>query len=86
MRHFRYVYQLLDVVPDEYLAAHLPRLVERFVAPGGRLFVGDYGSCSRHVPARDVAAILRGVGLIVAGTAEAESAQRTRFAWVERPG
>ena len=84
-RPCRYVYQLLDIVPDDYLAAHLPRLLERFVAPGGRLIVGDYGSHSRHVPARDVAAILRSVGLTVAGTAEAESAQRTRFAWVERP-
>ena len=83
-RPFRYVYQLLDLVPDEYLPEHLPRLVERFVAPGGWLIVGDYGSRSRQVPARDVAAVLRSVGLVVAGTSEAESVHTTRFAWVER--
>ena len=84
-RTFRYVYQLLDVIPDEYLAAHLPRLLARFVAPGGRLIVGDYGSHSRGIPARDVAAVLRGAGLTVAGTSVADSVQRTRFAWVGRP-
>lgn len=52
----------------------------------GRLIVGDYGSRSRRIPARDVAEALRPVGLSVAGTSEATSAQRTRFAWVERPG
>lgn len=85
-RTYRYVYQLLDVIPDDYLPAHLPRLMERVVSPGGRLIIGDYGSHSRRIPARDVAAILRSVGLTVAGTTEAGSAQRTRFAWVERAG
>jgi SAM-dependent methyltransferase len=83
-RTYRYVYQLLDVIPDEYLPAHLPRLLERVVSPGGRLIIGDYGSHSRRSPARDVAAIVRSVGLTVAGTSEANSVHTTRFAWVER--
>ncbi len=72
---------MLDVIPDELLPAHLTGLVERFVAPGGRLIVGDYGSRSRRIPARDVAAILHGAGLAVAGTYDAESGQRSRYAW-----
>ena len=63
---------------------HLPRLVERFVVPGGWLIVGDYGSRSRSTPARDVVDVLRSAELPVAGEAQAHSVQVTRFAWVER--
>ena len=83
-RPFRYVYTLLDLVPPDCLPMHLPRLVERFVTPGGRLIVGDYGSRSRGIPARDVAEALRSAGLTVAGIAQARSVQVTRFAWVDR--
>ena len=83
-RRFDYVYMLLDVVPDDHAPEHLRRVFEEVLAPGGRLIVGDYGSHSRRVPARDVVAILRDSGLPVIGEATAQSAQQTRFAWAER--
>jgi SAM-dependent methyltransferase len=83
-RPFHYVYMLLDVVPPDYRALHLPRIVEQFVAPGGRLIIGDYGSHSRRIPARDVAAVLRASGLAVSGGATARSIHQTCFAWTER--
>jgi len=85
-RRFRNVYMLLDVVPVSLETQHLARVFEDVVEPGGRLIVGDYGSHSRRVPARDVAAVLRTSGLTVAGEATADSLQQTRFAWAERPG
>jgi SAM-dependent methyltransferase len=83
-RRFPYVYMLLDVVPDEYAGTLLTRIVREFLAPRGRLIVGDYGSHSRRVPARDVAAVLRANGLPVMGEATAQSVQQTRFAWTDR--
>lgn len=83
-RRFRYVYTLLDLVPPAYEAWYLPRLMARVVAPGGRLIVGDYGSRSRGIPARDVVAVLRAAGLAVAGSAQGGSDGVTRFAWVEQ--
>ena len=84
-RRFRYVYMLLDVVPPDHAPALLTRVFEGFLAPGGRLIVGDYGSHSRRIPARDVAAVLRASGLPVIGEATARSLHRTRFAWTGRP-
>lgn len=83
-RRFRYVYTLLDVVPQGYLAAYLRRLLARVVLPGGRLIAGDYGSRSRGVPAQDVAAALRSAGSAVAGSAEGGTDGVARFAWVDR--
>lgn len=82
-RRFRYVYTLLDAVPLDYLPAYLHRLLERVVAPGGRLIPGDYGSRSRGFPARDVASILRSAGLTVAGSATAGDGI-ARCAWADR--
>jgi len=76
---------LLDVVPDDHAPRHLRRVFEGFLVPGGRLIIGDYGSHSRRIPARDVAAILRASGLSVIGEATARSVHQTRFAWTERP-
>ncbi len=83
-RRFRYVYTLLDQVPPDYLTAYLHRLFARTVAPGGRLIVGDYGSRSRGIAARDVAALLRSAGYAVAGAAHGGTHGVARFAWVER--
>lgn len=82
-RRFHYVYTLLDQVPFDYLEAYLSRLLSDMVEPGGRLIVGDYGSRSRNVAARDVASLMQSVGLMVAGTAENGDDGVTRFAWVE---
>ncbi len=83
-QRFRYVYTLVDQVPLEYLEPYLRRLLARLVAPGGRLIVGDYGSRSRGISARDAAALLRSIGLTVAGSAEGGSHGVARFAWSER--
>jgi len=83
-QRFRYVYTLVDQVPLEYLEPYLHRLLARMVAPGGRLIVGDYGSRSRGISAGDVAALLRSIGLTVAGAAEGGSHGVARFAWSER--
>ena len=84
-RRFRYVYLLLDVVPADHAPHLLSRVFEEYLAPGGRLIVGDYGSRSRRIPARDVAAVLRASGLAVVGEATARSVHQTRFAWTVRP-
>lgn len=83
-RRFRYVYTLLDQVPPDYLTSYLHRLFAHVVAPGGRLIVGDYGSRSRGIRARDVASVLRSAGFTVLGEAEGGSHGVARFAWVER--
>ena len=83
-RKFRYVYTLLDAVPVEYESAHLRRLFERALAPGGRLIAGDYGSRSRGIPPRDVAAVMETAGLRVAGVACRRRPAVTRFAWAVR--
>lgn len=88
-RRFRYVYSLLDQVPPGYLKPYLLRLLSTTVEPGGRLIVGDYGSRSRGVPARNIAAALEGAGLMVVGETsggEGEDGAVARFAWVERGG
>lgn len=85
-RRFHYVYTLLDQVPPEYLAPYLRGLLARVVAPGGRLIVGDYGSRSRGIPARNVAAVLRSNGIVVSSAAEGGDDRIVRFAWVERGG
>jgi len=83
-RRFRFVYTLLDQVPPEYLTPYLQRLLAEVVAPGGRLIAGDYGSRSRGIQARDVAAVLRSAGLDVRGEAKGGEHGLARFAWLER--
>ena len=84
-RRFRYVYTLLDLVPEELARAYVQRLLERAVEPGGRLIAGDYGSHSRSMPGRLVAEILTSYGLQVSGSSTGGEVHTTRFAWVERP-
>ncbi len=85
-QRFRYVYTLLDQVPSECLERYLHWLLDRVVAPGGRLIVGDYGSRSRGIAAQDVAQVLRSAGLPVTGFMEEGSYGIARFAWSERSG
>lgn len=85
-RRFRYVYTLLDCVPGDFRIEYVRRLLGRFVTPGGRLIVGDYGSRSRGRPPLDVTGVLRSAGLAVAGTSAGGSPAITAFAWAERCG
>jgi len=84
-RQFRYVYSLYDCVPEDYLTEYVRRLLERAVAPGGRLIVGVYGSRSAGAPPFDVADFLRSAGFPVAGTATGGEPPIGAFAWVGKP-
>ena len=79
----RYVYTLYDCVPESYLPEYLHRLHKKFVARGGRLIVGAYGSHSRGIRAFDVAEALTSAGLVVAGSTTAGHLPVARFAWVD---
>jgi hypothetical protein len=80
---FDTLYTLMDAVPEKFLEAYLIRVMREFVAPGGTLIVGSYGSNSRQRPADDVAALLRRFGFQVAGVATAGELPIARLAWIE---
>ncbi len=81
-REFRYVYTLHDCVPESLLGEYGHRLLERYVAKGGRLIIGAYGT--RQSPARDVSAALSECGFVVVGSAACGDPPATRIAWVDR--
>jgi SAM-dependent methyltransferase len=83
-RRFRYVYTLSDCVPPEMLREYAGRLLERLVAPGGRLIVGSYGSRSRGTLPLDVGAELASYGYAVAGGTMGGDPPLTAFAWIDR--
>ncbi len=88
---FDSVYSLADAVPPAYLEDHLRRLHTEFVAPGGRLILGSYGSRSRSQPPADVVAALGGAGLPASGSTSAGTLATgegplVRIAWVDRTG
>ena len=82
-RRYRYVYLLADLVPPDVLDRQLARVMAEFVEPGGRLILGDYGSRSRGIEPRDVAAILSQQWTVI-GTSEGGDPRGTRFAWADR--
>ncbi len=86
-RRFRYVYALLDCVPDDLGPEFVGRLLDRCTAPGGTLILGRYGSASRRFPAPDVAALLAGFGHRVAGSTSAShrGILVSSIAWLLRP-
>lgn len=81
-QRYRYVYALADLVPADRLDRLVRRLLDRFVAPGGRLILGDYGSRTRGVTPQDVAVIL-GRHRPLAGEAWGGDPPIARFAWVD---
>ncbi|UCH35823.1 MAG: class I SAM-dependent methyltransferase [Armatimonadota bacterium] len=83
-RKYRYVYSLLDCVPEDYLGAYCRRLLERMVKRGGKLIIGMYGSRSRDVPPLNVAERLTQLGFEAQGTAYGGTPPLTSFAWVVR--
>src|SRR5262249_13175462 len=80
---FRYVYTLYDVVPLDYLAVYIQRLLDRVVAPGGRLIVGAYGSRSRQLAPFNIMAFLQTHGYVVADTSSGGTAIISQFAWID---
>ncbi len=81
-QRYRYVYTLTDLVPADRLDRMVQRLLRDFVAPGGRLIIGDYGSRSRRIEPRHVAALLRPHAL-VAGESVGGDPPIARFAWID---
>ena len=58
-------------------------LLERCVAPGGRLILGSYGSLSRGTPPLDLPAVLAEAGLPLVGSACGGQNGIARFAWTD---
>ena len=61
-RRFDFVRTELVYVPEERRKSYVERLLERVVAPGGRLIICGYGSPRSRVAAEPVPAILRSYG------------------------
>ncbi len=82
-RRYDFVYSLHDCVPREYLREYLHRLMDRTLAPGGRLILGAYGSRSRRLAPFDVRGFIISQGLPVAGSATGGDPPISLFAWVD---
>ena len=82
-RKYRYVYMLYDCLPTDYLAEGVHRLMERAVAPQGRLIIGAYGSKSDSIPPFDIGKFLESAGFGIAGRAEGGVEPITKFAWLD---
>lgn len=82
-RQWTFVYSLLDLSPPELTDVWLQRL-HSWVAPGGRLIIGSYGSKSRDLAPLDVGRVLRSSGFDVAGESSGGEGPITRFAWAEK--
>lgn len=82
-RRFRYVYAIKDCVPDAYVPEFAQRLLDRCVAPGGRLIIGAYGSVSRKIAPLEIGALLESAGFKVAGMSQGGAGPVTRFAWID---
>ena len=83
LRRYCYVYMLYDCLPLDYLVEGVNRLMERVVAPKGRLIIGAYGSKSDAIPPFDIAAFLESAGFKVVGRAEGGIEPITKFAWID---
>jgi SAM-dependent methyltransferase len=81
-RKYSYVYALWDCVPPYFLGACLKRLHREFVAPGGRLIIGSYGSRSRSEKPWDMKSFLNSIGLKVAGRSAGGEPRITSFFWI----
>jgi hypothetical protein len=76
------VFSLVDLGPDDLACEWLGRLAG-WVAPGGRLIIGSYGSRSRGVEPVDVAGLFETCGHHVTGEALAGEPPISRFAWTD---
>lgn len=82
-RRYDYVYALHDCVPLDYLPEYVERLLERAVAPRGRLILGAYGSRSRGTPPYDVRGLLDTLGHSVSGWTAGGRPPVSLFAWTD---
>lgn len=82
-RRWDFVYSLLDLSPDDLWCEWVHRLYS-WVAPGGRLIVGSYGSRSRGYPPVDVTRVLKECGLEAADSSAGGEGPLTCFTWADR--
>jgi SAM-dependent methyltransferase len=82
-RRFACIYTLVDCVPREFFGSYIHRLLDLFVAPGGRLILGAYGSRSRREAPAPVDSLLEELGLAIAGVTSAGKPEMTRLVWVD---
>jgi SAM-dependent methyltransferase len=80
-RAFRYVYSLYDCVPEELLPAYVRRLARHYVADGGTLILGAYGSLRKQEAARDITVDITAAGFRVAGSSRRGELPTSRVAW-----
>ena len=80
---YRYVYMLYDCLPLDYLTEGVNRLLEKVVAPEGRLIIGAYGSKSDSIPPFDIGDFLESEGFEVVGRSEGGEGPITKFAWLD---
>jgi SAM-dependent methyltransferase len=85
-RRYRYIYTLSDCVPPDYLSEYVRRVLNRLVAPGGRLILGAYGSRSQSIAPLDVRKFLASAGHRPSGHAAGGHPPVSRFAWTDAPG
>ena len=85
-RRFDHVRTELVYVQGEIRRAYVERLVDNFLAPGGRVIVASYGTRGGVPPAEDVGAHMAGWGFTVEGQGEGvdtwSDKTLTRVAWV----
>jgi 2-polyprenyl-3-methyl-5-hydroxy-6-metoxy-1,4-benzoquinol methylase len=81
-RKFHYVYTVYDCVPDDFLQEYIRRLLARYVAPGGRLIIGAYGSHSRREAARDITQDILAAGVRPLGSSLRGDLPVSRVAWL----
>lgn len=82
-RQWSFVYSTTHLAPSDLMCEWLHRLWA-WVAPGGRLILGSYGSQSLQMTPDDVEAVLVGCGFEVAGSSSGGDGPITRYAWVDR--
>ena len=79
-RTWDYVFSLVDLGPDDLSCDWLGRLAG-WVAPGGRLIIGSYGSRSRGLEPVDVPGLFETCGYDVTGETLVGEPPISRFAW-----
>ncbi len=82
-RQFDYVRTELVYVPDELRAAYVRRLLDRFLAPGGRLLTAEYTSTAPLAVDRE----LRSLGFLVESSLPGylDGVEKTLIAVVRKP-
>ncbi len=82
---YDYVYMLWDCLPQSHLADGIRRLLREFLAPGGRLILGSYGSRSRNQKPFDIVRFVREMGIEPDGVAWGGDPPLTLFVWIDAP-